>query len=90
MIYSRIREEFMRTRRQIMDVAGIQGLLEENPTLRLSLSRRNPYLDPLNHLQLVLLRRYRDPNLAREERDRWLLPLLRTINAISGGMRNTG
>ncbi|MGD2081508.1 MAG: phosphoenolpyruvate carboxylase [Chromatiales bacterium] len=90
MIFSRIREEFMRTRRQIMDIAGIQALLEENPTLQLSLARRNPYLDPLNHLQLVLLQRYRDPALAGEERERWLLPLLRTINAISAGMRNTG
>jgi phosphoenolpyruvate carboxylase len=90
MIYNRIREEFMRTRRQIMDIAGIQGLMEENPTLRLSLARRNPYLDPLNHLQLVLLRRYRDPDLPEAERERWLLPLLRTINAISAGMRNTG
>jgi len=90
LIYNRIREELLRTRRQIMEIAGIQGLLEENPTLRLSILRRGPYLDPLNHLQLVLLRRCRDPALAEAERSRWLSPLLRTINAISAGMRNTG
>jgi len=89
-IYNRVREEFLRTRRQIMDIAGIQGLLEENPTLRLSIVRRSPYLDPLNHLQLVLLRRYRSTSLSEQERGRWLSPLLRTINAISAGMRNTG
>jgi phosphoenolpyruvate carboxylase len=89
-VYNRIREEFLRTRRQIMDIGGIQELLEENPTLKLSLARRNPYLDPLNHLQLVLLRRTRDEALPEEEREVWLSPLLRSINAISAGMRNTG
>ncbi len=89
-IYNRIREEFLRTRRQIMEIAGVQGLLEETPTLRLSIVRRSPYLDPLNHLQLVLLRRYRNASLSEQERVQWLSPLLRTINAISAGMRNTG
>jgi phosphoenolpyruvate carboxylase len=64
--------------------------LEDNPILRLSLSRRNAYLDPLSHIQLALLQRYRDPALAQEERERWLTPLLRSINAIAVGLRNTG
>ena len=82
--------ELERTRRQIMDVAGIQELLEENPVLRLSLARRNAYLDPLSHIQLALLQRYRDPNLAAEAKEPWLTPLLRSINAIAAGLRNTG
>jgi phosphoenolpyruvate carboxylase len=58
--------------------------------LALSLSRRNPYLDPLSHIQITLLQRYRDPELDDEQRTAWLDPLLRTINAIAAGMRNTG
>jgi phosphoenolpyruvate carboxylase len=52
--------------------------------------RRDPYLDPLNHIQIKLLKHYRDKSLTREERDSWLDPLLRSINAIAAGMRNTG
>jgi phosphoenolpyruvate carboxylase len=52
--------------------------------------RRDPYLDPLNHIQIMLLKRYRDESLSEEERDKWLNPLLRSINAIASGMRNTG
>ena len=55
-----------------------------------SLDRRNPYLDPLNHIQIMLLKRYRNQALDEEERNRWLEPLLRSINAIAAGMRNTG
>ena len=58
--------------------------------LGLSMYRRNPYLDPLNNIQITLLSRYRNSDLTDEQRERWLHPLLRTINAIAGGMRNTG
>ena len=54
------------------------------------MSRRRPYLAPLNHIQVVLLKRCRNEFLPQEERERWLNPLLRSINAIAGGMRNTG
>jgi phosphoenolpyruvate carboxylase len=89
-IYSRIRDEYRRTVTQVLHVCGLHQLLEENPTLGLSLYRRNPYLDPLNNIQVTLLSRYRNPNLTDEQRDRWLHPLLRSINAIASGMRNTG
>lgn len=56
----------------------------------MSLYRRNPYLDPLNNIQITLLARYRDTGLTDEQRERWLHPLLRSINAIASGMRNTG
>ena len=89
-IYGMVREEYYLTLRQIMEIAGIHQLLDETPILQLSLSRRDPYLDPLNHIQLELLRHYRDETLAEETRQRWLDPLLRSINAIAAGMRNTG
>jgi phosphoenolpyruvate carboxylase len=89
-IYQIFQQEFTRTVTQVLHIAGAQKLLEENPVLELSLTRRNPYLDPLNYIQLTLLRRYRDESLTEEQRNNWLNPLLRSINAIAGGMRNTG
>jgi phosphoenolpyruvate carboxylase len=89
-IYVKIRDEYRRTVAQVLQVCGIQRLLEENPTLDLSLFRRNPYLDPLNNIQVTLLSRYRNADLNDEQRERWLRPLLRSINAIASGMRNTG
>lgn len=89
-IYKMFREEYTRTVTQVLNITDSQQLLEENPVLEVSLTRRNPYLDPLNHIQLTLLKRYRDESLSDEERENWLSPLLRSINAIAAGMRNTG
>jgi phosphoenolpyruvate carboxylase len=54
------------------------------------LARRNPYLDPLNHIQIALLKRYRQAPGSDTSPSAWLDPLLRSINAIAAGMRNTG
>ena len=43
-----------------------------------------------NNIQVTLLSRYRNTDLTDEQRQRWLKPLLRSINAIASGMRNTG
>ena len=88
--YAEFFAEFTRTVTQILQITDTQQLLEENSALQISLSRRNPYLDPLNHIQLILLRRFRDTSISEEERQAWLNPLLRSINAIAAGMRNTG
>ena len=89
-IYEKIRTEYRLTVTQVLNISGTQQLLEENPVLGMSLYRRNPYLDPLNNIQITLLARYRDTGLTEEQRERWLHPLLRSINAIASGMRNTG
>jgi len=90
-IYNLIRSEYQRTITQVLNVTNAKRLIEENPQLALSLSRRNPYMeDPLNHIQITLLQRYRDPQLSEAEQSIWLDPLLRSINAIAAGMRNTG
>jgi len=89
-IYAAIHLEYTRAVKYVLLVTGNKVLVKENPTLLLSLSRRNPYLDALNNIQLSLLRRYRDESLDETERQAWLNPLLRTINAIAAGMRNTG
>ena len=89
-VYTRIRAEHDLTLNMVMKVAGISCLLAETPTLALSLSRRDPYLDPLNHIQITLLNRTRNASLDDAELDAWLEPLLRSISAIASGMRNTG
>jgi len=89
-VYALIKDEYNLTVKSILKVAQIDELLEENPILRLSLGRRQTYLDSLVHIQLTLLKRYRDEALTTEEQNIWLSPLLRSINAIAGGMRNTG
>ncbi len=89
-IYAAIHAEYTRAVKYVLLVTGNKVLVKENPTLLLSLTRRNPYLDALNNIQLSLLRRYRDESLDETERQAWLNPLLRTINAIAAGMRNTG
>jgi len=89
-IYRQIREEHDRTLDMVNKVSDIQSLLEDVPALALSLSRRDPYLDPLNHIQVKLLGRVRDDSTDDDERERWMEPLLRSINAIASGMRNTG
>lgn len=89
-LFNEIRLEYERTTKQILEIARIEHLLDDSPVLQRSLSRRDSYLDPLNHIQLALLRRYRHTDLREGEAEMWLRPLLRSINAISAGLRNTG
>ena len=89
-VYAMIREEYERTLKNVMLIAEQSYLLEATPSLALSLSRRDPYLDPLSHIQILLLKRYRAAEDNEDEQLHWLNPLLRTINAVAAGMRNTG
>jgi len=89
-VYEKISAEYQRTYDNVLKVAEIDNLLAETPMLALSLDRRDPYLDPLSYIQFKLLRKYRDESLDEETRQKWLDPLLRSINAIAAGMRNTG
>ncbi|MDH5473036.1 MAG: phosphoenolpyruvate carboxylase [Gammaproteobacteria bacterium] len=89
-IYPMIRDEYKRTVKYILEITGDKNLLDDIPALALSLSRRDPYLDPLSHIQILLLKRFRNTRLSEDEQNIWLSPLLRTINAVATGMRNTG
>ena len=89
-IYQIIRDEYERTVTQVLGIVGATSLLAETPQLAFSLSRCRPYLGPLKHIQMVLLKRHHNEFLPQEERERCLNPLLRSINAIASGMCNTG
>jgi phosphoenolpyruvate carboxylase len=89
-IFKMISDEYYCTLEITLKVSNMVRLLDDIPTLALSLRRRDPYLTPLNHIQIKLLKRYRDQSLDENERAKWLNPLLSSINAIAAGMRNTG
>ena len=61
-------------------------LLEKNPLLARSIRNRFPYLDPLNHLQIELLKRHR----AGDTDERVVQGIHLTINGIAAGLRNSG
>lgn len=99
-----ILEEYERTRRLLLQIVGSEELLASTPVLQRSIRLRNPYVDPLSHFQVALLRRLRSlggplvfDGVARdaageEERTRAQLTyaVLLTINGIAAGLRNTG
>ena len=85
-IFARIRGEHALALRHFLAITRQSALLQDNPTLARSIRNRFPYLDPLNHLQIELLRRYRagDTDL----RTRRAIHL--TINGLAAGLRNSG
>jgi phosphoenolpyruvate carboxylase len=85
-VFSRIRDEADKTRRFVLAITGQQELLDNNALLKRSIQHRFPYLDPLNHVQVELLRRYREG--ARDEQTTRGIHL--SINGIAAGLRNSG
>lgn len=86
-IYERIADEYRRTVEVICQVTGQKVLLEQTPVLQHSIQRRNPYVDPLSFLQLVLLKRLR---AGAEPCEELLTGVLESINGIASGLKNTG
>ena len=88
-IYRKIRDEWKLTIDMLFAITGQERLLQSNPLLERSIQNRFPYLDPINHLQVELMRKYRaqDEDLQDEK---ILRGLQLTINGISAGLRNSG
>ncbi|HEX6762300.1 MAG TPA: phosphoenolpyruvate carboxylase [Gaiellaceae bacterium] len=82
--FDEIAAEHERAVAGVLAAAGVSSLLERQPVLRRSIDLRNPYVDPMNAVQVGLLRRFR----AGDETAR--LPLLRSIAGIAAALRNTG
>jgi len=91
-IHARAAEEYQRTVSQMKDIIEADSLLADEPELAGLLQRRDPYLVPLNYIQLTVLRRYRQAVAGEDQAgaECWLDPLLRSINALASGLRNTG
>jgi phosphoenolpyruvate carboxylase len=93
-IFAAIEAEFQRTQEALTLITGEKQRLAANPALARSIEHRFPYIDPLHHLQVELMRRYRavpadkraeDPGMERVQRGIHL-----SINGIAAGLRNTG
>jgi phosphoenolpyruvate carboxylase len=85
-VFAMLEDEFLRSRRMILQVTGQRELLGNNRVLARSIQLRNPYVDPMSLIQVELLRRkQRDP--IRADLD---FPLGATINGIAAGLHNTG
>ena len=85
-IFGRIRGEFETTVAALLEICGHSAFLATNPALARSIRNRFPYLDPLNHLQLELLKRHRAGDT--DERVRRGIHL--SINGLAAGLRNSG
>jgi phosphoenolpyruvate carboxylase len=85
-IFGRIESEFDATVQALFRITQAEGFLAANPSLARSLRNRPPYLDPLNHLQLELLRRHR----AGDTDERVKSGIHLSINGLAAGLRNSG
>jgi phosphoenolpyruvate carboxylase len=85
-VFSRLRAEWQSVVDALLTIMGQQTLLESNPLLARSIRHRFPYLDPLNHLQIELLKRYR----AGDTDDDVVTGIHLTINDIAAGLSNSG
>jgi phosphoenolpyruvate carboxylase len=90
-IFSSIRAEYDRTREAVLSISGHSTLLELEPATRHAVQLRNPYVDPLNYIQVETLRRLRAlPNQDSAEAESLHEVMAITINGIASGLRNTG
>jgi phosphoenolpyruvate carboxylase len=85
--FPRIGAEYSLAREQVLAIKGSAALLDSEPTLQRSILLRNPYVDPMNLMQVDLLQRWG----ADGRRDRDLFEaLLASISGIAQGLQSTG
>jgi phosphoenolpyruvate carboxylase len=85
-IFELLRAEWRRTIDALLKITAQATILERNPLLARSIRYRFPYLDPLNHIQIELLKRHR----AGDADERVVKGIHLTINGIAAGLRNSG
>ena len=85
-IFSQIKAEWALTRKHLLAILEQDDFLADNPMLKRSLQLRSPYMDPLNHLQVELLKRHR----AGDTDERLARGIHLSINGVASGLRNSG
>ena len=83
-LFAAIVAEHERTVSAVLGIVEARELLDRHPVLQRSVTLRNPYVDPMNAIQVELLRRYRSGETAATR------PLMRSIGGIAAALRNTG
>lgn len=90
-ILAMIQLEYERTHDLILKVTCHRELMENEPVVQRSIQLRNPYVDPLNYIQVMLLKKLRElPDSEGKEAEALREALQLTINGIAAGLRNTG
>jgi phosphoenolpyruvate carboxylase len=89
-IFAAIRAEWDLTHEALALITGEAERLQSNPALARSIEHRFPYLDPLNHLQVELMRRHRKAREGDPANERVQRGIHLSINGIAAGLRNTG
>ncbi|PWH15792.1 MAG: phosphoenolpyruvate carboxylase [Anaerolineae bacterium] len=90
-LFNQIRTEFERTRDAVLSISGHQNLLDAEPYTQNAVRLRNPYIDPLNFIQVETLRRLRTlPDRESPEAEALRQVIVLTINGIAAGLKNTG
>jgi phosphoenolpyruvate carboxylase len=90
-IFKTIQDEYERTREMVLSISGHQAFMELEPVTQNAVQLRNPYIDPLNYIQIEMLRRLRalpEPDGPEAQALREVIVL--TINGIAAGLKNTG
>jgi phosphoenolpyruvate carboxylase len=85
-IFARLCAEWESSKQALLSILDQRALLERNPALARTIRDRFPYIDPLNHVQLELLKRHR----AGDTDERVVQAIHLTINGIAAGLRNSG
>ena len=88
-IFEDIRIEFELTQKNVLRITGGDELLQEEPWLNRSIRVRNPYVDPLNYIQVELLKKLR-ANPEGPESDTIRQAILQSVNGIAAGLQNVG
>jgi phosphoenolpyruvate carboxylase len=90
-MFRAIRAEYDRTRDVVLSISGHANLLDEEPVTQNAVQLRNPYVDPLNYIQVEMLRRIRALSDQEGEEAQSIREVITiTINGIAAGLRNTG
>jgi len=90
-IFDIILLEYERTREIVLSISGHANLLDAEPVTQTSVHLRNPYVDPLNYIQVEMLRRIRNLEDAESNEAQSIREVISvTINGIAAGLRNTG
>lgn len=90
-VYKQIEQQWHLTHKALSSITGAEQFLASNPALARSIQHRFPYIDPLHHLQVELIRRFRKATDSQEEvGERGKRGIHIAINGIAAALRNTG
>ena len=86
-IFANIVDEYNKTKNILLKIVEDEELLDHTPNIKDSVHRRNPYVDPLNFIQIELIKELRSVEVPDDE---LVTQVLLTISGVAAGLRNTG